>query len=190
MKISCFRKPWSPGWWWRGWETKTSTAPSSNYRRGNTLLCGTVGKSWHYLVLEDTLTTKSLASIHRPGRQLQQTLSPGISPAQQLRETWGKHAAPHPPARFPRTLTTEWWLSQRCSGRITLLMFLCHSQAHVHQRHSSSLHEIRMGRCAPSISELTHWKRPNAGRDWGQEEQGTTEDGWLDGITIDGHEFG
>ena len=29
--------------------------------------------------------------------------------------------------------------------------------------------------------ELTHWKRPKAGRDWGQEEKGTTEDemaGW------------
>ena len=65
MKISCFRKPWSPGWWWRGWETKTSTAPSSNYRRGNTLLCGTVGKSWHYLVLEDTLTTGKTIALTR-----------------------------------------------------------------------------------------------------------------------------
>ena len=26
-------------------------------------------------------------------------------------------------------------------------------------------------------------KDPNAGKDWGQEEKGTTEDGWLDGIT-------
>ena len=29
--------------------------------------------------------------------------------------------------------------------------------------------------------ELTHWKDPDAGRDWGQEEKGTTEDemaGW------------
>ena len=26
-------------------------------------------------------------------------------------------------------------------------------------------------------------KDPDAGRDWGQEEKGTTEDGWLDGIT-------
>ena len=38
--------------------------------------------------------------------------------------------------------------------------------------------------------ELTHWKNPDAGRDWGQEEKGTTEDEmarlyhWLDG-----HEF-
>ena len=26
-------------------------------------------------------------------------------------------------------------------------------------------------------------KHPDAGKDWGQEEKGTTEDGWLDGIT-------
>ena len=26
------------------------------------------------------------------------------------------------------------------------------------------------------IEELTHWKDPDVGRDWGQEEKGTTED--------------
>ena len=26
-------------------------------------------------------------------------------------------------------------------------------------------------------------KDPDTGRDWGQEEKGTTEDEWLDGIT-------
>ena len=32
--------------------------------------------------------------------------------------------------------------------------------------------------------ELTHWKSPDAGNDWRQEEKGTTEDArWLDGIT-------
>ena len=30
---------------------------------------------------------------------------------------------------------------------------------------------------ASSCEELTHWKDPDAGRDWGQEEKGTTEDG-------------
>ena len=38
--------------------------------------------------------------------------------------------------------------------------------------------------------ELTHWKRPKAGRDWGQEEKGTTEDemaGWHH--RLDGREF-
>ena len=30
-----------------------------------------------------------------------------------------------------------------------------------------------------SCEELTHWKRPDAGKDWGQEEKGTTEDGWM-----------
>ena len=40
----------------------------------------------------------------------------------------------------------------------------------------------------PPDAESTHWKRSNAGRDWGQEEMGTTEDeiaGWhhrLDGL--------
>ena len=28
----------------------------------------------------------------------------------------------------------------------------------------------------PHEKELTHWKRPYAGRDWGQEEKGITED--------------
>ena len=28
----------------------------------------------------------------------------------------------------------------------------------------------------PPDAQLTHWKRPDAGRDWGQEEKGTTED--------------
>ena len=39
--------------------------------------------------------------------------------------------------------------------------------------------------------ELTHLKRPNAGKDWGQEEKGTTEDemvGWHH--RLNGHEFG
>ena len=30
---------------------------------------------------------------------------------------------------------------------------------------------------------MTHWKNPDAGRDWGQEEKGTTEDEMVDGIT-------
>ena len=30
-----------------------------------------------------------------------------------------------------------------------------------------------------SCEELTHWKNPDAGRDWGQEERMR----WLDGIT-------
>ena len=37
---------------------------------------------------------------------------------------------------------------------------------------------------------ITHWKNPDAGRDWGQEEKGTTEDemaGWYH--RLDGHEF-
>ena len=43
-----------------------------------------------------------------------------------------------------------------------------------------------------SCEELTHWKRPgDAGRDWGQEEKGTTEDemaGWHHLFVR--HEFG
>ena len=34
-----------------------------------------------------------------------------------------------------------------------------------------------------SCEELTHWKRLDAGKDWGQEEKGTTEDEMTDGIT-------
>ena len=39
--------------------------------------------------------------------------------------------------------------------------------------------------------ELTHWKNPDAGRDWGQEEKGTTEDdmvGWHH--QLNGYGFG
>ena len=41
-----------------------------------------------------------------------------------------------------------------------------------------------------SCEELTYWKVSNAGRDWGQEEKGTTEDelaGWRH--RLDGREF-
>ena len=41
-----------------------------------------------------------------------------------------------------------------------------------------------------SLKELTHLKRPDAGRDWGQEEKGMTEDemaGWHH--RLNGHEF-
>ena len=36
---------------------------------------------------------------------------------------------------------------------------------------------------ATSCKELTHWKRLDAGRDWRQEEKGTTEDEMANGIT-------
>ena len=36
---------------------------------------------------------------------------------------------------------------------------------------------------APNVKSWLIWKDPDAGKDWGQEEKGTTEDGWLDGIT-------
>ena len=42
---------------------------------------------------------------------------------------------------------------------------------------------------ATSFEELTHWKRPDAERDWGQEEKGMTGDemaGWHH--RLDGHE--
>ena len=44
---------------------------------------------------------------------------------------------------------------------------------------------------ATSCEELTHWKVPDAGRDWGQEEKGMTEEemaGWHH--RLDDHEFG
>ena len=33
------------------------------------------------------------------------------------------------------------------------------------------------------MKEPTHWKRPDAGKDWGQEEKGLQRMRWLDGIT-------
>ena len=34
----------------------------------------------------------------------------------------------------------------------------------------------------PDTKSCLIWKDPDAGKDWGQEEKGTTEDRWLDGI--------
>ena len=43
---------------------------------------------------------------------------------------------------------------------------------------------------ATSCEELTHWKDPDAGRDWGQEEKGTTEYETAGRHhLLDGHEF-
>ena len=42
----------------------------------------------------------------------------------------------------------------------------------------------------PILEELTYWKDSKAGKDWGQEEKGTTEDemvGWHHWLS--GHEF-
>ena len=35
----------------------------------------------------------------------------------------------------------------------------------------------------PDVKSWLIWKDPEAGRDWGQEEKGTVEDEWLDGIS-------
>ena len=35
----------------------------------------------------------------------------------------------------------------------------------------------------PDANSWLIWKHPDAGKDWGQEEKGTTEMRWLDGIT-------
>ena len=35
----------------------------------------------------------------------------------------------------------------------------------------------------PDVKNWLIWKDPDAGKDWGQKEKGTTEDEWLDGIT-------
>ena len=43
----------------------------------------------------------------------------------------------------------------------------------------------------PNAKSWLFWKHPNAGKDWGQEEKGTTEDemvGWHH--RLNGHEFG
>ena len=41
--------------------------------------------------------------------------------------------------------------------------------------------KLKLSTLATSWEELTHWKDSDAGRNWGQEEKGTTEDemaGW------------
>ena len=35
----------------------------------------------------------------------------------------------------------------------------------------------------PDVKSWLIWKDPDAGKDWGKQEKGTTEDQWLDGIT-------
>ena len=40
--------------------------------------------------------------------------------------------------------------------------------------------KLKLCTLATSCEELTHWKNPDAGRDWGQEGEGMK---WLDGIT-------
>ena len=45
--------------------------------------------------------------------------------------------------------------------------------------------------CPPHVKSWLIWKDPDAGKDWGQEEKGTTEDdtaGWHH--RLNGHEFG
>ena len=37
--------------------------------------------------------------------------------------------------------------------------------------------------CPPDAKSWLIWKDPDAGKDWGQEEKGTTEDEMVDGIT-------
>ena len=36
--------------------------------------------------------------------------------------------------------------------------------------------KLKLQYLATACEKLTHWKDPDAGRDWGQEEKGTTED--------------
>ena len=50
--------------------------------------------------------------------------------------------------------------------------------------------KLKLRYLATWCQELTHWKNPDAGKDWRQEEKGTAEDemvGWHH--LLDGHEF-
>ena len=50
--------------------------------------------------------------------------------------------------------------------------------------------KLKLQYLAISCEELTHWKRTDAGKDWGQEENGVAEDetvGWHH--QVNGHEF-
>jgi len=50
--------------------------------------------------------------------------------------------------------------------------------------------KLKLNILAMWCEELTHWKDPDAGKDWGQEEKGTTEDEMLGGHQwLDGHQF-
>ena len=50
--------------------------------------------------------------------------------------------------------------------------------------------KLKLNILAMWCEELTHWKDPDAGKDWGQEEKGTTEDKMLGGHQwLDGHQF-
>ena len=44
--------------------------------------------------------------------------------------------------------------------------------------------KLKIQYLATSCEELTHWKYPDAGKDWGLEEKGTSEwDGWMVSLT-------
>ena len=107
--------------------------------------------------------TRDLGSILGSGR------SPGVENGSPLQHSCLENSMAEEPSRLTKSWT---WLS-------TALGFLwkecCYSW------NSSIL--------ATSCKELTLWKRLDVGRDWGQEEKGTTEDemsGWHHGL--DGHE--
>ena len=51
----------------------------------------------------------------------------------------------------------------------------------LYKHHEGLMLKQNSNTLATSCEELTHWKDSDAGRDWGQEEKGTTEDemaGW------------
>ena len=75
-----------------------------------------------------------------------------------------------------------WYMVLVCpfkEDRFAFWLQICHTVTVCWSWNSSTL--------ATSCKELTHWKDSDAGRDWGQEEKGTTEDEmagwhhWLDG---------
>ena len=43
--------------------------------------------------------------------------------------------------------------------------------------------KLKLQYLVTSCEELTHWKEPDAGKDWGQEKRGRQRMRWLDGIT-------
>lgn len=152
------------GWWWREEGKQTHQLSSSNSRRGNTLLCW---ESQGILTLAGPWGTPLTTDRRSSGLNTQARLAgkihtrfPGISPTQQLRGAWGKpfcsQLCVSPPARSPRTLITEWRLSQSCSGWIAFICFSIIAKFMCIKSHSLSLHEGRMGMCVP-----IHTKHPD-----------------------------
>ena len=120
-------------------------------------------------------------SVWPCGLQLTSLLCPWDSPGKGTRV--GSHALLH------MTFPTHWSKPGLLHCRQSLSHWAT-KEAHVNVINILIYFLMSSNTLATSCKELTHWKRPDAGRDWGQEEKGTTEvemARWH--LRLDGHEF-